>query len=644
MTLPVQPAVVTCPGNGAATVFSFSPMTIFEATDLAVVLVDNLGNQTVLAQGSGATNYSVQVSAYPGTGSITYPATAGTTLPSGWELLIQRLAPLAQPLSLTNAGPYLPAALMQQLDYLTALTQQLSLEISRCITVQITDPVPTIPLPQASKRALQYLTFDSAGNPTTGLPVGTATVSTNMQPVVAGATTQVGLSLLGGAPSLATAAALGSVTSGTLPGTLCMLLGYYTAADGGEGLFSVGTTTTANGGTIINDASGRSWYRLTEGRPYNAKWFGAKGNGSTDDTSALVAGATAAMAANRGFYIPGTLSFYLTSSAIQLTAGILIAGDYGTTTISTNSPGNDVFYINAANVQIRDLTINSTVTKTSGSYINVVGGSAIKLFRLILENHLTGITIASTFPSIIDISEIYFFNTLTTGNGMVIAGGDEIRLRHIIMNSGANPQPNAGIFVVNSGDIVMEDVNVIQHGRDLLLSPGAGQAITSVYATDCFFDTSSQYGLLVQPTSTGSVERCRFIGCWFSSHTISGVLVTGSTGTVKGLEFIDCHAFLNGNNGFEFGYGSGFTLIGCQAAQNVNCGVEIDAGISGITILGCTLGPCGGFGANNYGLFIASGGSDHYIVANNQLQGNTTGQFSNGGSGSNTIVSPNLVA
>ena len=53
------------------------------------------------------------------------------------------------------------------------------------------------------------------------------------------------------------------------------------------------TATADNGGTVIVGSNGYRWKRLVNG-PINVKWFGAKGDGSTDDSAAIAAARTAA--------------------------------------------------------------------------------------------------------------------------------------------------------------------------------------------------------------------------------------------------------------------------------------------------------------------------------------------------------------
>lgn len=71
--------------------------------------------------------------------------------------------------------------------------------------------------------------------------------------------------------------------------TTVNVCGINNVFDGAFGVFSVNTSDTTsadNGGTILVDASGRRWYRRYSG-DVTVRWFGATGDGVTDDTAAI---------------------------------------------------------------------------------------------------------------------------------------------------------------------------------------------------------------------------------------------------------------------------------------------------------------------------------------------------------------------
>lgn len=74
------------------------------------------------------------------------------------------------------------------------------------------------------------------------------------------------------------------------------VLGYYAIGDGGGGIFKFNSASsaTANNGTIIapNSGGGR-WERVYDGVELWVKWFGARGDSTTDDSSAVQAAETA---------------------------------------------------------------------------------------------------------------------------------------------------------------------------------------------------------------------------------------------------------------------------------------------------------------------------------------------------------------
>ena len=115
-----------------------------------------------------------------------------------------------------------------------------------------------------------------------------------------------------------------SGTSGlrALNGNNCqavLVQGYWSSGDGGGGLFAwviASTLPGDNGGTIIlpnvQPSTTGYWKRVYDG-PINVRYFGAKGDGATDDTSAINAALT--LAASFGgpnlwgadvFFPPGT--------------------------------------------------------------------------------------------------------------------------------------------------------------------------------------------------------------------------------------------------------------------------------------------------------------------------------------------------
>lgn len=140
-------------GNGVTTVFSFT-FVINQASDLVVVKTATDGTETTLTEGTGTSNYSVSVSAYPGSGSITYPATLGTELASGEKLTLKRVVDLDQETDLINQGAWKPEQVESALDYARMVDLQQQDDIDRSIKVQVSDDSGadfTLPAPAANK-------------------------------------------------------------------------------------------------------------------------------------------------------------------------------------------------------------------------------------------------------------------------------------------------------------------------------------------------------------------------------------------------------------------------------------------------------------------------------------------------------------
>jgi len=156
-----------------ATVFSFSPMTIFVNSDLVVTHVAADGVETVLTEGTASNQYSVNAPTLPGTGSITYPAGVGVPLPTGESLVMRTILDLDQEQDYENQGGYFPDLQERVVDRLTKIDRQQQEELDRSLKVpigQIGTVSPELPIPLANAA----LAWNSAG---TGLDNGTGVVT-----------------------------------------------------------------------------------------------------------------------------------------------------------------------------------------------------------------------------------------------------------------------------------------------------------------------------------------------------------------------------------------------------------------------------------------------------------------------------------
>src|SRR6185436_9785088 len=114
---------------------------------------------------------------------------------------------------------------------------------------------------------------------------------------------------------------------------------------------------TGDGGTIIRPNANGRWFRIYSG-PKSVKWFGAKGDGTTDDTAAIQLAINSITSFGKAtiLFPPGTYKVSaLTSggysSALTLLSGLALMGQRGPSTaalpsilMSTiNTSGNSIF-------------------------------------------------------------------------------------------------------------------------------------------------------------------------------------------------------------------------------------------------------------------------------------------------------------
>lgn len=200
-----------------------------------------------------------------------------------------------------------------------------------------------------------------------------------------------GSTIEGISPPVTSVAALRALdTSGFSDGSVVEVLGYYLPGDGGGGAFYLDSGSVAaedNGLVIKPTASAGRWMRRFSG-PINIRWFGAKGDGSTDDYDAIVDAVDVAKPLGATLFFPrGTYCIRTnfpvrqdgTVSSLVDYNGLTLSGEGRNSIIKTTYPGGaDVLQLNGVkNFRAELLGFASEISGAgSGSNaVSVTGGA-----------------------------------------------------------------------------------------------------------------------------------------------------------------------------------------------------------------------------------------------------------------------------
>lgn len=244
--------------------------------------------------------------------------------------------------------------------------------------------------------------------------------------------------------TVATIADLKLISGSATDTSVVIVAGYYAVGDGGGGEFywSAASTATDNGGTIIKATAvttGR-WLRVHDG-PLSVKWFGAKGDGATDDSDAFHA-AIAVVAANGGGQVDvpcGRGERYAVNLVIANQRGVHLNGTGWTKQSYAN--GAEIIYgcLIPADVSLPVITIGNDVgtnntTLTSGTIISNItmsGGGASRgqigmkiiggAYRCVYDNvSILGFTLKGLW-SVAAVSKFAYYQFFT---GLSVVCGD----------------------------------------------------------------------------------------------------------------------------------------------------------------------------------------------------------------------------
>jgi len=419
--------------------------------------------------------------------------------------------------------------------------------------------------PRASKRALVLLGAVS-------LAALAAPASAQLGPSSGGASASANSGLVGIALPVANVAALRALTS-AISAELVILNGYYSASltsppDAGGGIFvydSSDTTTADNGGTIVVDAASRRWKRQFSG-PVDVKWFGAKGNGSNDDTTSIQGAINfcfgTALAPNSA--VNNTLNYPLRFSHgnYKITSPLLlmsiqggwIYGDGKFATIVTNTTANGCVFIgqgvNRSIIEQMELVSSGTgICLDLGAAPTYSSGVAYVPGNVVNAGTVAYTCIAGTTGNA--PPNATYWSVLTTN----FLNCQSVSVRNIETANGAY-----GITIGTAGNG----------------TPTQGFQCSEIHLDDIHYNNHTVAGLFTDnanalniSVSGGIVQNCVTAGIWILNGNVASIIGVGfeNQGNISGWDILIS------------GGGENVIVEGCRSESNnfisAACGVTI---------------------------------------------------------------------
>lgn len=309
MTISTTASRISYNGNGITTIFAF-PYRFLANADIMVVEVSALGVETAKVL---TTDYTLTGAGDDLGGSITMI----TAPASGTRLVIYRDTAIVQETDYVSGDPFPAETHETALDRLTMIAQEQNTQLGLTLRAPIgidSDVSLVLPLPQSGK-LLGWNTSANALQNISGLD-GSVLVSSFMEPFLLSDNVGEANDFLSGDgfTVVGSIASLRAVEKRADKGVF--VTGYYAAGDGGGGTYrydASDTTTADNGGTVIVATDGGRW-KLTQPFPPSFKQWGAKGDGTTDDTTRIQAALDSIEAPGGALWVDAASTFKVTST------------------------------------------------------------------------------------------------------------------------------------------------------------------------------------------------------------------------------------------------------------------------------------------------------------------------------------------
>lgn len=325
-------------------------------------------------------------------------------------------------------------------------------------------------------------------------------------------------------------------------GAQAHVAGHTDKNDGGQGLFVYDSSiTTFNEGTLLEpDAGSGGWLRLFSGA-VDVKWFGAKGDGSTDDTAALVA---AAAVSNHVFCPRGRYKF--STKFTRSDSNFLLEGEgpdltyldwYGAGTAIESYVafgGTSLGYIRYRGFSLTDFGTGTTVGFRLGLFTKGCKVQAVKIvgfdYGADIENCFYSSFYDTDFENCgVGLQFTDRCNGFVLDNCRFALGADPSATSRHLQSAGSPTAITYGFFCRNCFFDGMPTNGAVfaKHVVDFVIQGGYGE----VYATDSATGLTKAFFNIGEQSINATLSELILIGPADASYTGKWVHISAATST-----------------------------------------------------------------------------------------------------------------
>lgn len=408
-------------------------------------------------------------------------------------------------------------------------------------------------------------------------------------------------------------------------------------------------------------------------QPLNAARYGADPAASAATNTTAISNAAAVGAVNGGAISVNVGTFSMNASGVTLAQGVKLfgAGKNATYLSGTGTTGTLLAIgtgVALNEVEIANLTIQYASAQTAGAAIKVMNGHQIHLHNLRINAPFVGIDWnggAAQLFYLADHVEILSFVSvgIQVGNDGTLV--QDLFMSDIAIGGTVGQATGFGVLLQNVSGYYFSRMSILTCGVGFRANPGvAGYQVTAGLCDQILCDTcvGNGFEFVNSGGAAAYLTDSTFSNCWSASNgtglasagTENGIWISPLSGPIDGLTF-DCWRIINNKGaGIQLDGGLNISItnpqIFCnsQVGSAVRSGIEIAASTSSFSILGGFIGKGGRIGqvtgVNNqkYGIQVAAGVSNNYIIDSVNVRGNVTGGILDGGTGTSRYVSRNL--